>query len=278
MTFSPNAQTIWADGPALDPAQPFKPDIRKWGAAVESAIEAYSSGAGSIAKPTLALLFADLAHAVDTTAWVYADPTTENNGIYVKTGASGSGSWSRILPLPFSFIIATDLGAGTANAIQATTSVPVNESVLVLVNIFRSNTLSPVTISFNGDTPLTIKSSSLNDIDVGGLPGGSIVWGVKNGSTFQLANDEAVASVTRSYMLQAQAQADAAAASAVDAQSSATQAQVEAGNAADSATQAAALVVAAEAGFTGFPSTAAYDFGSVTDATTYFNQNWGTVP
>lgn len=42
-------------------------------------------------------------------------------------------------------------------------------------------------------------------------------------------------------------------------------------------TTATALVAAATAGFTGFPDGQSYDFGSVADATTYFNQDWGTV-
>jgi hypothetical protein len=58
MTFSPNAQTIWADGPAFEPTQPYKPDIRKWGTTVENAIDAFSSGAvdasGSVAFNWLA--------------------------------------------------------------------------------------------------------------------------------------------------------------------------------------------------------------------------------
>lgn len=278
MTFSPNADTVYADGPTIEPYQPKKSDIRALLAQYEYAISAIASGAGTIAKDTRANLFADLAHEADTMAWVYADAQAAYNGIYRKIGASGSGYWFLILPLPYSFIIASDVGNGTPNAIQATTSVPVNESALVLANIFRTNTSSPVTISFNGAPDLTIKTSSLNDVDPGGLIGGGVVWGIKRGMTFQLANDEAIANVVRGYMEQAQAEADAAAASAINAQNSATQAQVEAGNAAQSATDAAALVAAAEAGFTGFPSTAAYDFGSVTESTTYFNQNWGTLP
>lgn len=46
---------------------------------------------------------------------------------------------------------------------------------------------------------------------------------------------------------------------------------------ADYAAEAQALVTAAEAGFTGFPSTAAYDFGFISDATTYFDQDWGDI-
>ncbi|MCA1365916.1 hypothetical protein I6F15_00635 [Bradyrhizobium sp. BRP14] len=195
MAFSPNAETVYADGPFGSPLQPSKPEIRSLLAQYEAAIDAYSSGAGSIAKPTRALLFADLAHTADKTAWVYADSTVAYNGIYRKSGASGAGSWSLILPLPFSFIIASDVGAGTPNAIQATTSIPVSGSALVWMNIFEANTASPVTVSFNGGSALTIKTNSGNDITAGGLTAGMIVMGIVSGSTFRLVSDQASAAI-----------------------------------------------------------------------------------
>ncbi len=213
MAFSPNAETVYADGPFGSPLQPSKPEIRSLLAQYEAAIEAYSSGAGSIAKSTRALLFADLAHAADVTAWVYADSTVAYNGIYRKSGASGAGSWSLILPLPFSFIIASDAGAGTANAIQAATSIPVSGSALVWMNIFEANTASPVTVSFNGGTALTVKTNSGNDVAVGGLTAGMIVMGIVSGSTFRLVSDQASSAVLAACEA-AQAAAEAAAAAA----------------------------------------------------------------
>ncbi|MDW9467214.1 hypothetical protein GOA86_18945 [Sinorhizobium meliloti] len=190
MAFSPNAETVYADGPFGSPLQPSKPEIRSLLAQYEAAIDAYSSGAGSIAKSTRALLFADLAHAADVTAWVYADSTVAYNGIYRKSGASGAGSWSLILPLPFSFIIASDAGGGTPNAIQATTSVPVSSSALVMMNVFEANTASPVTISFNGGSALTIVTNTGNDVAAGGLVAGMRLLGVVSGAAFRLVSDQ----------------------------------------------------------------------------------------
>ncbi|RVO65707.1 tail fiber domain-containing protein [Sinorhizobium meliloti] len=207
MAFSPNAETVYADGPFGSPLQPSKPEIRSLLAQYEAAIDAYSSGAGSIAKSTRALLFADLAHAADVTAWVYADSTVAYNGIYRKSGASGSGSWSLILPLPFSFIIASDVGAGTPNAIQATTSIPVSASALIWMNVAETNTASPVTVSFNGEAPITIKTNSGSDVAAGGLTAGMIVMGIVSGSTFRLVSDQASSAII--------AQAEAAAAAAL---------------------------------------------------------------
>lgn len=210
MAFSPNAETVFADGPFGSPLQPSKPEIRSLLAQYEAAIDAYSSGAGSIAKSTRALLFADLSHAADVTAWVYADSTVAYNGIYRKSGASGAGSWSLILPLPFSFIIASDIGAGTPNAIQATTSIPVSSSALIWMSIFEANTASPVTVSFNGGSALTIKTNSGNDITAGGLTAGMIVMGIVSGSTFRLVSDQASAAIVAA----AEAAADRAEAAA----------------------------------------------------------------
>nr|WP_234891281.1 hypothetical protein [Sinorhizobium meliloti] len=193
--------------------QPSKPEIRLLLAQYEAAIDAHSSGAGSIAKSTRALLFADLAHAADVTAWVYADSTVAYNGIYRKSGASGAGSWSLILPLPFSFIVASDTGAGTPNAIQATTSIPVSSSALVWMNIFEANTASPVTVSFNGGSALTIKTNSGNDVAPGGLTAGMIVMGIVSGSTFRLVSDQASAAIVAAAEA-AQAAAEAAQAAA----------------------------------------------------------------
>jgi hypothetical protein len=190
MTFSPNAVTVWADGPALDPYEPQKSDIRAWGTAVENAISALASGSGTIAKDTRVNLYADLAHDADTMAWVYADTTTAYNGIYRKSGASGAGSWSLILPLPYSFIIASDVGVGTPNAIQATTSIPVSASALVWVTLADTTTASPVTIQFNSDSLLTIKTNTGNDPVVGGLTAGMTILGIKSGTTFRLLNDQ----------------------------------------------------------------------------------------
>jgi hypothetical protein len=213
---------VLADGPASQPSNPSKSELRKIWAQVEQAIDAYSSGAGSIAKQTLAQLNSDLAHAADVTAWVFADSTVSNNGIYRKTGASGVGSWTRILDLPFSFIIANDLGVGTPNAIQATTAIPVSASALVWLEIAQTNTGTPVTISFNGTTAKTIKTNSGSNVTAGGLVAGTVVMGIATGSTFRLLSDQASAAIlaaaeaAQAAAELSAAQAAASAASVVD--------------------------------------------------------------
>ncbi|WP_457814198.1 hypothetical protein U8C43_24460 [Sinorhizobium meliloti] len=197
-----------------------KSDVRQLLLGYESIINAFLSNGGLIFA-SKASLDASLAHAANTMAWVIGDATVANNGIYRKIGASGVGSWTRVADLPFSFIIASDVGAGTANAIQATTSIPVSGSALVWVNIFEANTASPVTVSFNGGTALTIKTNSGGNVAVGGLTAGMIVMGIVSGSTFRLVSDQASSAI----IAQAEAAQTAAAASAAAAAASAAEAE-----------------------------------------------------
>ncbi|MCO6423847.1 hypothetical protein JT737_19255 [Sinorhizobium meliloti] len=171
-----------------------KSDMRNWGAWVEGIISAFTS-TGGLVYVLKSTMDGDLTPAINSMAWVIGDPTVANNGVYKKLGASGTGSWLRVSDLPFSFIIASDAGAGTANAIQATTSLPVSASALVWMNIFEANTASPVTVSFNGGSALTIKTNSGNDVTAGGLTAGMIVMGIVSGSTFRLVSDQASAAV-----------------------------------------------------------------------------------
>lgn len=188
-----------------------KSEIRALLTGYESTINAFLSNGGLI-YTSKASMDADLAHGANSSAWVIGDATVANNGIYRKIGGSGVGSWTRVADLPFSFIIASDAGAGTPNAIQASTSIPVSASALIWMNVFEANTASPVTVSFNGGTPLTIKTNSGNNVAAGGLTAGMIVMGIVSGATFRLVSDQASAAIVAAAEA-AQAAAEAAAAS-----------------------------------------------------------------
>lgn len=209
LTMAEVARDYETDGvPSSGPHKIKKSNLRNWGAWVEGIISAFTSNGGLIYS-SLTSLNADLAHGANSMAWVFGDATVANNGIYKKNGASGTGSWTRVADLPFSFIIASDAGAGTANAIQATTSIPVSGSALVWMNIFETNTASPITVSFNGGSALTIKTNAGNNPAVGGLVAGMIVMGIVSGSTFRLISDQASSAIV--------AAAEAAQAAAEDA-------------------------------------------------------------
>ncbi|MBD9569025.1 hypothetical protein [Ensifer sp. ENS08] len=201
--------------PSSGAKKPKKSEIRQLLGGYEAIINAFLSNGGLIFA-SKASLDASLNYAANTMAWVLGDATVANNGIYRKIGGSGTGSWTRVSDLPFSFIIASDAGAGTANAIQATTSIPVLSSALVWTNIFEANTASPVTISFNGGSALTIKTNTGNNVAAGGLVAGMIVLGIVSGSTFRLFNDQ-VSSAIVAAAEAAQAAAEAAQAAAEDA-------------------------------------------------------------
>jgi hypothetical protein len=91
---------------------------------ITTAIASLQAGqtSGFIAYQAQALLFADLAHAVNTPAMVTNDTTVANNGYYTKVGVSGSGSWVGPTVIPV-----TTNSVGTA-AIQSGAVLPVSTS------------------------------------------------------------------------------------------------------------------------------------------------------
>lgn len=172
-------------------------DFQRWMTEVERMFSAFQAGGGVI-FPTFAAANASLGYGPNQMAWVFGDPVPGNNGVYRKVGASGTGSWVRMGDLPFSFIAATNAGAGTENAIVATTAIPIpvaDGAALISLNITADNTGSPVAVSFNGGAALTIKTNAGNDVAAGALTAGMIVAGYKSGSNFRLLTDQASAAI-----------------------------------------------------------------------------------
>ncbi|MFD1744061.1 hypothetical protein ACFSE1_01170 [Rhizobium helianthi] len=191
-------------------------EVQVWGTEIEALVDSIATSAAIF--DTRANLYSSLAYAANTLAWVVNDATAAYNGIYRKSGASGSGSWTRVADLPYSLIVASNSGAGTANAIVATTAIPVSESALVLLNVAANNTASPVTVAFNGGSALTVKANSGNDIVPGGLVSGMLLLGRVSGSTFRLVSDQASSAIQAA----AEAAANQAAAEADRAEAAAT--------------------------------------------------------
>ncbi|MEI5680643.1 MULTISPECIES: right-handed parallel beta-helix repeat-containing protein [unclassified Mesorhizobium] len=192
--------------------QPRKAEIRELLRGYEGYINAFVT-TGGLLYPTKASLDADLNPPIRTMAWVMSDPVVANNGVYRKTGGVGLGEWVRTGELPYSFIRASNVGAGTPNAIVATTSIPLPSAdggAIISLPIFIANTASPVTVAFNGASPLTIKANSGSNVAIGGLTAGMIVAGYVAGGTLRLISDQASAAI--------QAAAEAARDAAIDAQ------------------------------------------------------------
>ncbi|MCM2399428.1 hypothetical protein NBH19_25410 [Rhizobium sp. S95] len=219
MTISPSARTVWrnyvTDGVPSSGNHPVKKsECRNWGTAVEVRLDAVSTAAKLYA--TRSSLYADLTEDANTLAWVYGDSTAAYNGIYMKVGASGSGSWTRIGDLPYSFVKMSDTGAGTPNAIQLTSSIPTSDSVLRISNVFEANT-GNVTISENGGTAKALLTVSGEQIASGGLTAGMMITYVDDGVSYRLTSDQASAAIQ-------EAAEDAAAAAAASASAAAASA------------------------------------------------------
>lgn len=102
--------------PASGAHKPVKHEVQALGAAIEQAVGSAALGSVSVVKSTLSALNSDLAHPDSTTALVYADAAGTNNDIYVKSGASGTGSWTN------TGILHLVSGAAAASAASAATS------------------------------------------------------------------------------------------------------------------------------------------------------------
>ena len=145
-----------------------------------------SSGGVALIYTSKASLDADLAQAAATMAWVLGDPDTAKEGVYRKSGAIGSGSWSRVGDLPYSFATAVDTGVSTANAITAVTDVPVSETSLIMLTVPQTNTSAIVTVKFNGGATYALKDGQGNNPAVGGVVAGMVLLLKISGSTVRM--------------------------------------------------------------------------------------------
>lgn len=182
-------------------------DTQIWGSTVERLLSA-SSAAGTW-YATRALMNADLAHDAGTLGIVYADPNPALNGMYVKQGASGSGSWTQIsnqLPTGAAVVAVTVTGGGP-NALTASfnpnTQFSPGQAIYILRGIAADNT-GPVTI--NGKSYRTNLGS---DFAAGGIKAGGVYLFVDNGPEYRTLTDQDIAALV--------AQAEDAANTAVDA-------------------------------------------------------------
>ncbi|MBY8918831.1 hypothetical protein KUG85_04680 [Nitratireductor sp. L1-7-SE] len=170
-------------------------EMQTWMTEVEKVIDLAVTGGDLLVFDSLAALDGDLDHPANTGAILIGESIADD-GLYMKQGASGSGSWVKVGNVPGQgFVKATNAGTGTANAIEATTPVAVNETQLILLPIVAENTGSPVTVAFNGATSLTVKTVAGNDVSVAGLPASSVMLGVIQGSNFRLLSDQASAAI-----------------------------------------------------------------------------------
>lgn len=170
--------------------KPSKQGAVKAFAEMQTQLEA--AQAGALVKDTLANLQAlTSVSEASIMAWVTNDSTNANNGIYENTGTASAPAWTRRTSIPQFMITGINVDAGTANAIQITTDLPVpteDGRALIAVPI-NEDTTADVTLSINGETPLQVLTSNGNQISVGNLVAGKYVLGVIVGTNFQLLSD-----------------------------------------------------------------------------------------
>jgi hypothetical protein len=154
--------------PASGAHQPIKSEIRAALTDMQNNIAA-AIATTALIYSSRASLYSDLAHDDKTRAEVRGDATVAYNGIYAKSGDSGSGSWSRIADLPDDMVRLLVTG-GTANAITAAPSpqLPVTKSnKLYLLRPTATNT-GAVTID-DGSGAVAIKTVFGNDLAANAL-------------------------------------------------------------------------------------------------------------
>lgn len=220
------AKVTYAAGPSTDPTEPNKAGIIGLFQLVESIIGTAIEGliiGNAVVYATRSALYADLAQPAGRLGIVYGDSNAALNGVYVKSGASGSGSWSITnLVLPSSFI--TDLSAviaevtsarqgrgtllaniasinrrapsvlasigGTANAITGSdplsTADESNDPATSYILIPATTNTAGVTLSVNGDTPRPIRTFANLEIVAGDLVAGSYYLLISDGGRYRV--------------------------------------------------------------------------------------------
>lgn len=176
---------------AGNPRKPVPQDFQVWMTEVERLISAVLAGGGKLYQ-SKALMSADLSPNANTSAIVIGDPVSSNNGLYVKLGVSGTGSWHRVGDIPgYQVIALVNAGGGGPNAINATALLPVPVApfgALLLLNITDENG-GPATLSINGSPARPLVSNTGTQLQGGYLKPGMIALLADDGLNYRLISD-----------------------------------------------------------------------------------------
>jgi hypothetical protein len=174
---------VWRDNvtagvPASGDHDPDKAQIRQ-------VLNQLAQGAslGALIYTTKALLDANTGATDDQMAWVVADSTAANNGIY----QSDTGAWTRRRGLPDGTAVLTNIG-GTANAITADTATgvdPAEVQLLILPDPPGTTTSTTVTLALNGGSAESVKSASGSDPAIGDIIDGVGTLFFRSGSEWR---------------------------------------------------------------------------------------------
>ncbi len=160
--------------------EPIKSDIRDSLNATLTLLK--GSNAGAIIQITKAALDALTGIDADTMGWVIGDGA--NDGVYQLV----SSVWTKRAELPYDIISLNNAGAGTANAIVATTAVNVPSAAyaaLLILNVTVANT-GAVTVAVNGGTAKPLVTNTAAAIPAGYLTAGMATLAVDDGTNYRL--------------------------------------------------------------------------------------------
>jgi hypothetical protein len=145
--------------PSSGPHEPVKSDIRATLTNMQDLILA-AAATTAVIFSTRAGLLATLTYAANTRAEVRSDPTEAFNGIYVKSGNSGSGTWTRVSDLPDS-VVRLSVTGGSANAIQASASpqLPVTKANKIYILTPTATNTNAVTLQVDSDAATDLLSA-----------------------------------------------------------------------------------------------------------------------
>lgn len=242
--------------------EPRKGEIRQWGLEAETMLEAGFAAEGGAIYASKAALDADLAPADGTSAWVFGDATAANNGIFRKSGASGSGSWSRVSDLPFAVIPITVTG-GTANAITGTTVIPVASADFGCILMLRpaSDNTGAVTLALNSGSALAVTGQDGSALTAGCLKTDAVIALVKVSGGYRTINDFRIESIAAAAAASAATATTQAGIATTQASTATTQAATATTQASTATTQAGIATTVAGLAAT-FTTKAAMDAGS----------------
>jgi hypothetical protein len=145
----------------------------------------------TVFKTTKALLDADLAHAAGVKAAVYADATSGNRAIYTKSGASGSGSWTK------GTLLRTD-AQRPIFIVEQHGSRATGGAAIFYQALFKS-TDGGASFNFVRELPVATYASGKEGIyDVNVAPNGALLLTGRMGAFLSAAGDEG-ANFTRIY-------------------------------------------------------------------------------
>lgn len=190
MTFSPNAAIVYEDGPTGSPYYPSKPEIRTLLTSYETVMNAFTTGGGLVFTALATMTAAATSYTEPRLAWLFDGASS---GVYALNPTTDV--WTKVGRLPYDFVIGTDLGAGTANAIQITTDIPVADGMIVAFSLFEDTTSSPVMLAINGAAGITLKTNRGDNASA--LTADMEIWGRyrASDSTFRMLNDQDVSAL-----------------------------------------------------------------------------------